>query len=894
MPLHKTAVLFIMVTALLGGKRDQVDRVMPPAVSALRVGVESIHMDGSLDDPAWQQAEYASDFIQRDPLEGKAATERTEFAVLYDDQYIYIGVKAYDSEPENIRSMLSRRDDDTPSDWVCVSLDSYNDHRTAFEFWLNPQGVKRDIRRYDDDNRDINWDAIWEGRATVHHDGWDAEFRIPFRELRFSNGENHSWGFQVYRHISRKNEDDYWAFWPKEESGWVRHYGRLNNLTNIPRQRRIYVAPYVTGQYAASELYVTPVDSAGYKIGQNLGADVKVGVTNNFTLDLTLNPDFGQVEADPAELNISAFETYFPEKRPFFVEGGNIYLYTLGTGDNPMSSNSMFYTRRIGRRPQHWPDYEDGYVDMPATTSILAAGKLSGKTGGGWSIGVMEAVTAEEHATVEFEDQSAIEETVEPLTNYFVARVQKDFREGKTTIGGIATATNRRLDEPYIETLHSDAYGSGFDFSHIFGKETYQFSTTIGVTDVQGTSDAILQTQLSPYRGFQRPGAPHLGVDSTATQLSGFAGNAVLSRIRGEHFRGAVGGWFYSPGFDANDIGFNRNVDNSVQFIWLQARENDPGKIIRRWNVNFNAWTSCTFAWLDEMTSLGGNINGGMTFMNYWSLFGGYNLNARGLNTAGLWGGPAMTADPSRSLWLFLESDSRKALSGSVNPGMGGVPGSGSYWRNLSGSLTWRPTNYFSLTASSSWNNMYDTWSTWGGYGPITDAQTGTEQYIMATLDRKTLSSTIRFDLTLSPTLTIQYYGNPLVTAGDYSEDKLVLEGEYQAEHFADRFHTFTEEETMFDPETDTYYYDYDGEGKRDGTANFELPNRDFNYKQFSSNLVVRWEYQTGSAIYLVWAQNLSDYLEIGDFNLGRDLRQLFKADAENVFLIKASYLLNI
>jgi len=888
MRLSGTIFILSFVTALTGAKLDRVDLEMPRSFDAFRIVTENIRIDGNLSDQAWKEVDFAADFVQRDPLEGETPTERTEFAVLYDDEYIYVGIKAYDSQPEDIRSILSRRDEETPSDWVHVSFDSYNDHRTAFEFWLNPQGIKRDVRRYDDENMDVNWDAIWEGRAAIQYDGWTAEFRIPLRELRFSNGDNQSWGLQVYRHISRKNEDDYWTYWSKGEGGWVRHYGRLINLDNIPRQRRIYFSPYTTGQYATASSYITPVHPESYNLSRNLGADLKVGLTNNFTLDLTLNPDFGQVEADPAELNISAFESYFPEKRPFFVEGSNIFQYSLGFGDNPMSGNSLFYTRRIGRSPQYSPDTEEGYVDIPMATTILGAGKLSGKTSSGWSIGLLDAVTAEEQATIEYADQSSTRETVEPFTNYFVSRVQKDFRNGKTNIGGIVTATNRRLEEGHLKYLHRDAYSAGFDISHIFADDTYQFSTTIGVSSVNGSREAILNTQLSSNHRFQRPGAPHLQVDSSATSLSGFAGNAILSKIKGENWRGALGSWFYSPGFNANDVGFNRNVDNSMQFIWLQYREDDPGKVIRRWRLNFNGWTGFTFAWLEEMTNIGGNFNGGLTFMNYWSVNGGINANGRGLNTVALWGGPAMAQDPSYNVWLSVNSDYRKALSAGTNGNMGIAPESGVQWRNTGARLTWRPTNYFALTASTRWSQMHDTWANWGGFGPITDEQTGVEHYIMATMDRNTLSTTLRFDLTLTPTLSIQYYGSPFVTAATFTEDKLVLEDHTRADRFDDRFHTFTAEEQDYDG--DPYTYDTDG----DGVTNFEIENRDFNYKQFNSNLVLRWEYQTGSAIYFVWSQNISESLDIGGFELAQDLRQLFKADSENFFLIKASYLLNI
>ncbi|MEE9465624.1 MAG: DUF5916 domain-containing protein, partial [Candidatus Neomarinimicrobiota bacterium] len=373
-------ITLISLSAVAGGRLDRADLELPRSIKALKL-TSSIHIDGMIDETAWEGANFTSNFVQRDPIEGDLPTELTEFAVLYDDEYIYVAINSYDSDPAGIRSILSRRDEETPSDWVHIAFDSYGDNLTAFEFWLNPLGVKRDVRRYNDEGHDVNWDAIWEGEATIHSEGWSAEFRIPLRELRFSSREDQSWGLQVYRHISRKNEDDYWTYWSKEEAGHVRHYGRLTNLTGIPRQRRIYVAPYTTGQYARSNDYVNEVDSKNYRLEPNLGVDMKFGVTNDLTLDVTLNPDFGQVEADPAELNLTEFETYYDEKRPFFVEGSNIFRFPLGFGG---TNQTLFYPRRIGRRPQR-NIYSSGVVDAPGATTILAAGKLSGKTAGGTS-----------------------------------------------------------------------------------------------------------------------------------------------------------------------------------------------------------------------------------------------------------------------------------------------------------------------------------------------------------------------------------------------------------------------------------------------------------------------------------------------------------------------------
>ncbi|MFC1760304.1 DUF5916 domain-containing protein, partial [Candidatus Neomarinimicrobiota bacterium] len=407
-------------------------------ISVKKLNGEKIYLDGRVDESAWVFTDNSSNFIQRNPIEGKPATELTSFSILYDDEHLYVAIKALTADNSKIKGILSRRDEDSPSDWLFVSIDSYNDNRTAFEFGLNPVGVKRDLRRFDDTNEDANWDANWEGKSSINKDGWYAEFKIPFRELRFDNADSKTWGIQVHRYIAENNEEDYWSFWPKEESGHVQHYGDLTGLTDIPKQRSVYLMPYVTSSFNRADFLKTPVHANSYDYNNNVGLDAKIGITNNLTFDLTVNPDFGQVEADPAELNLSAFESYFREKRPFFVEGSNIFNFNLGLGDNEHASNSLFYTRRIGRTPHHYTEDDNGYETNPSATRILSAGKISGKTSSGWSIGILDAITAKEKGSIKFEDNTpTLTETVEPLTNYFVSRVQKDFNEGSTTFGGI-------------------------------------------------------------------------------------------------------------------------------------------------------------------------------------------------------------------------------------------------------------------------------------------------------------------------------------------------------------------------------------------------------------------------------------------------------------------------
>ncbi len=854
-------------------------------IEVKKINGEEIQIDGKVDEPTWIFTDNSSDFIQRDPIEGEPVTESTSFSILYDDENLYVAIRALTDDNSTIKGILSRRDVESPSDWVFVSIDSYNDNRTAFEFGLNPVGVKRDLRRFDDTNRDDNWDAIWEGKTSVNNQGWYAEFKIPFRELRFDNNNSKTWGIQIHRYIAENNEDAYWAFWPKDENGYVQHYGDLTGLNGIPTQKRIYLMPYVTSSYTKADFLRNPVHPNSYNYGNNLGLDAKIGITNNLTFDLTINPDFGQVEADPAELNLSAFESYFREKRPFFVEGGNIFNFSLGLGDGDQSSNSLFYTRRIGRSPHHYASADNGYETNPTATRILSAGKISGKTSSGWSVGVLDAVTTKETGTIKFEgDTPTVTETVEPLTNYFVFRVQKDLREGKTTIGGIFTATNRNIEDNHLNYLHTKAYTGGIDFDHYIFDNKYEIEGTLAFTDVHGSTEAILETQTSSRHYFQRP-AKHLSIDSSATNLRGFSHKLAFSKIRGEHWRWALGEWAFSPEFEANDLGFNRQADSQIQFIWAQYREDNPGKHIRRYSTNFNIWNGSTFG--HENIGKGGNINGNLTLMNYWRIGSGIEINLPRYHTTATWGGPAIKTESMLNWWGHVSSDDRKAVNIALFASRGGN-GSESNWFRAGPNINWRPTQNFSISANIGYNQMHDSWAFWSDYEPLEDLQTGQLDYLMVEMDQKTISATIRLDLTLTPNLSIQYYGSPFITAGEYQNFKKLVNPD--SDTFSDRFLEYDKSAQIYNEQNEVWEIDYDN----DGITNYEISNLDFNYKQFNSNLVIRWEYKTGSALYLVWSQGVSDYIANGALNYSKDIKTLFKADIENIVLLKFSYLLNI
>lgn len=862
--------------------------VSEKVVMAERIGPDEIHLDGQLDDPAWQKADFRSDMLQRKPLDGVAASESTKFAILFDNDNLYVGIYAYDSAVEKIKGILTRRDEESPSDWVSVGLDSYNDKRTAFGFGLNPAGVKMDMRWFNDENQDYNWDAIWEGKTAIQSNGWSAEFKIPFRELRFSNDGSQTFGVQIYREISRLNEEDWWANWPQNESGFVRHFGTLQGLDNIPKQPRLYVAPYINSSVRKFEELVDETHPMDYNVGKNIGADIKVGLTNDMTLDVTINPDFGQVEADPAQLNLSAFESYFPEKRPFFVEGSNIFNYSLGFGDGDLQNLSLFYSRRIGRSPQNYPDFADSsnyHVEMPTKTDIRVAAKLSGKTQNGWSIGILNALTSPETAHLKSDISRNYNEMVEPMTNYFVSRIQRDFNEGRTVVGGILTATHRQLDgQPQLNWLRRDAYTGGIDLSHRFWNNRYFVEMALAGTNVLGSVEAIQSTQTSSIHYFQRtgPGSGYLRMDSSATSLKGIAQKIMVGKSGGGNWRYALGLIGYSPGFEANDLGYHRAVDNQFEFLWIGYRQNEASKYYASYGINFNQSISYTNG--GENLGSNYNSNGWYTFSNYWRINAGLNWSTTRYAVNLLRGGPRVFVDPAMNGWWTLQSDYRKDLMGGMN-GYSGLNFDGSNWRGISVFTTYRPLNNLTLDLSGDIDHSIDN-TTW--YDAQYDDQTGITEYVVARLNLRSLSTTLRIDLTLTPELTVQYYGSPFITSGNYTQHRIVVDAE--SHEFDSRYHQFVGSEIVWDESAGVYRIDHDS----DGVTNFSLNKNDFNYKQFNSNLVLRWEYRPGSTLFLVWSQGRTDFIEDGVFAVKDDMNTLFSKASDNIFLIKASYLFSL
>ena len=839
----------------------------PPVLNAAKLTGTPPQIDGSLDEDVWKQVPVATDFVQFLPDEGEPASERSEVRVLYGEDALYIAFRAFDANPSAIEGQLTRRDQESYSDWVHVAIDSYNDKRTAFQFGVNPKGVKQDTYRYNDTRRDPDWDAVWDVATSIDAHGWTAEFRIPYTQLRFAYTEKMTWGIQFTRDIARKKELAYWAPLSSQESGTVSKYGTLQGLEGIQSRWRLEVAPYSLGRLQRG---TGDPDNPFFRENDpfaTLGMDLKYGLTGNFTFDVTMNPDFGQVEADPARVNLTAFETFFPERRPFFVEGSNIFRLNIGDNDE------LFHSRRIGRAPRRQPDPQGGYFDIPEVTTIQVAEKLSGKTESGWTVGLLHASTARETADIITGSGDALDEIVEPATQYSLARLQKDFREGNSAVGVIATGVFRPTDQAEVLKTHTNAFTGGFDFHHRFWNDNFRFSGYALASHVAGSEDAIDQTQRAPVRYMHRPDADHLTYDPTRTSLSGLSASASFSKIGGSFWRYYAGFRTRTPGFEANDIGFMSRSDFLVSWAGIGYNHSLPTQSLRQWSMRWHNWRWQTYG--REPGSFGTRLTVSVEFPNYWLVSTSASYILGSLSVSMLRGGPTFQTEDSINGTLDITSDSRKKVQLELKFNTRFQPESESWSVNVSPMLSWRPASRAQASIGTSYSNSEND-KQW-----VTRIHKDVDHYIFSRIARQTVGLTGRFDFAFTPNLSLQLYAQPFVSSGRYSGFKQVADP--KGKRYTDRFDLLT---------TETVSRGYETDIDADGTPDL-IPNPDFNFKQFRSNVVLRWEYRLGSTLFVVWSQGRQHIDPIAEFNLGSDIGTLFDAPGENVFMIKLNYWLN-
>jgi hypothetical protein len=845
---------------------------------AARALPEGLKLDGHLNDPAWASAEAFGAFVQRDPNEGQPGSEPTEFRVLYTDDAIWIGIRASDARASEIAALLSRRDEWSPSDEVTVMIDSYRDRRTGFLFSVNAAGVKRDAYLYNDYDRDDRWDAVWDAKVSIDDQGWSAEFRIPLSQIRFAGAERQAFGFNVSRRLNRLNETQFWRLIPRHASGFVSLFGDLTEIDGIKPPRQIEVLPYS----AASSASRRPVPGNPFETGSarraNLGGDLKIGISSSLTLTATINPDFGQVEADPAVVNLSAFETFYDERRPFFTEGLDLFRFRIADGDGDGSREELFYTRRIGRAPQGSADPRGGFAQPIDRTTILSAAKLTGKSRNGWSVGVLGALTDREEARVIDAAGQPFVDPVEPATFYGVARVERALRNGQTVVGAFGTTVERSLP-PALQFLHASAHTGGVNWTHRFKDNNYQLSGRVAASRVAGPPQALVLTQQSSARYFQRPDAEHVELDSSRTSLAGYTVAMNGGKTAG-NWRWAVGFDARSPGFEVNDIGYQREADRIGQHVWINRRWLTPGRVFRRFNLNLNQWQGWTFG--GERRFTGGNVNANYQLRNYLSGWLGLNRSFGGLSTTALRGGPAIRRPGDLNGWFGMETDGRRAFHGGINGWFNREDEQASRSFGVGTWLSWRPAPNIDLTVSPSVNKNRDRWQFLQASVAL-----GASQYLFGELDQTTTSLTFRSNLTFTPTLSLQLYAQPFVSSGRYLGFKRVVAP--RAARFADRFDRFDADRLTRDA-SGAALIDLD----RDGDTDLSLANPDFTVLAFRSNVVLRWEYLLGSTLFLVWQHGRSGFEADGRFRLGSRLGDLFRSAPENVLLVKANYWLSL
>jgi Domain of unknown function (DUF5916)/Carbohydrate family 9 binding domain-like len=824
---------------------------LPPRVDAVAIpdGPSAMRVNGEPSDELWARANAVDAFVQRDPEEGGKPSQRTEFRVAYDSTTLFVKVHAFDTEPSHVHGYLTRRDADSPSDWIRVFVDSYYDRRTAYEFAVNPVGVKQDRYWYNDNSRDDSWDAVWDVKVSTDESGWTADFRIPFSQLRFNPTASNTFGFAVSRTIARLNETSTWPLLARSANGYVSSFGDLGGLSMNAAPKRMEFQPYTVASLTKQPTGGNPLLKGAAPDG-SFGLDLKYALTPGLTLTSTFNPDFGQVEADPAVVNLSAFETFFSERRPFFVEGSGIFKFGLDCSE----CNGLFYSRRVGRAPHGTDDLPSGdgvFTDIPAQTTILGATKLTGRVGK-FSIGVMQAVQKEEFATV-LDGTKRFSQSVEPLTSYTVGRVRREFAN-QSSIGGIFTATNRQLGG--LTFLPASAYSGGIDWDWRF-KSFYSLAGNVVGSSVRGDAEAIDIVQESSRHYFQRPDADSFSLDPTRTSLTGTAARIAISKIGGQRVRFNSNFTTKSPGLDVNELGFFRRADITSTGNWLQIRSDVPNRVFRNRNINFNYFSSWNYD--GDRLELGWNVNANGTFVNNWEMGGGYGGNEAGWDDRLTRGGPIGRTNRGQVGWFWLNTDSRRRVVLNMFTGAGG-DGLGSSFRDFDPDVTLRPTTALSITTGVqvSLNSRDSQW-----VSNVTDTKA---HYVFAHLDQTTVALTERLNYTMGPNLSLQLYAQPFVSGGDYVGFKELVDGREPV--YARRFSPLANAASL-------------------------VGDPDFNVKSFRTTNVLRWEYKPGSTLFVVWQQARENDVVPGGFRLGRDLRGIFGVAPRNVFLVKLSYWLN-
>jgi len=841
----------------------------------IRVAEGAIRLDGRLDDRAWEQAAAVSDFTQKEPVEGAAPTERMEVRFAYDDDAVYVGARMYSSNPSTIQAPLGRRDNlGAQAEQFFVSLDTYQDRRTAYTFGVSASGVRLDRYhpRDDEESADAGFDPVWEARTAIDEQGWTAELWIPFAQLRFIDRVDQVWGLNIARFTPTLDEEDYWVVVPRTQRAWASRFGVLEGIQGVRPSKRIELLPVVVGSTTlnGNRDLRNPFDDGRTMLGR-VGADFKMGLGPSLTLEATFNPDFGQVEADPAEVNLTAFATRFPERRPFFTEGAR-----LMTTPN---QSKFFYSRRIGARPVG-PASGD-YVDYPDTATIIAAGKITGRLPSRTSIGILGAVTSAETArTAPAAGSPLTKIRVSPSVTYGVGRVQQEFGQLGSTVSAQVAMLHRNVDagDPLADLLARNAITYGADTLLRFKGGEYELVWAGLGTFVSGDAKAIENIQRAPEHYMQRPDKSYGLLDPSRTSLSGYSQTMTFTRISGRHWLFGVSSIYDTVAFEGNQVGQMNGADGIQPSVNVTYRETRPGRVFRNYSIRLSQQNEWNHGWNRQTGTVGSTVN--LTWLNFWTSSVSVTRLFRGEDARLTRGGPLMGIPRG---WNFSASFGNSVTAQTRWTGSAGATRNelGGKTRRASGSFSFRPGPRWQLSIAPSYERLIDAQqyvSTLGGGRP----ETFGSRYVFAYIERSTFSSEFRMGFTLKPDVNVDVYAEPFAASGRYYDY-----GELLAPGSLQRITYGTSGTTL---EID----DKNARTVRAQSSVFALPNRDFNVRSFQSNVVLRWEWRPGSTMYVVWQQNRDAREAIGSRVDLADMFRSIRAAGSNIFLVKTSFWLPV
>ncbi len=880
--------------------RDRAVRPTPVAEPGVRRG--DIRIDGLIEEPAWQDAPLITDFVASEPLEGAPPGEQTEVRMLLDADAIWVAARLFESDPDDVRGLLLRRDQRGAFfDWFGVSLDPNHDRRSGYAFRVNAAGVQQDLYMFDDSGEDTDWNAVWESAVTVDSAGWNVEIRIPLSQIRYESRPGpQTWGVNFHRRRVVAGELSHFSMESRRVSGLVSQFGTLANVRVPGSIRRVEARPYVLSSYHQGPADPQDPFFDGGAAGAGMGADFRLGLGSAFTLDATVNPDFGQVEADPAEINLTAFETFYEERRPFFVEDAQVFDFGLSGG-----RNQLLYSRRVGRSPHGGGPGDALATDIPGAATILGAAKLTGRTTGGLSLGALAAVTQAEYGRAAVPGTGVTERfLVEPRTELAALSAFQDFNQGRSKVGGLATVLHRGLPESgELGTLVDQAYSAGVRVEHQWDERRWQLNGFFAGSHVRGDPEAMLAVQRSSNHYFQRPDGTRAALDSTATSLTGAEWRLQLDRQNTRHWTGAVWLAQVTDGFEINDLGFSNSRERLDGGFRIGYREIDPGRLFREYGITLDSYHNFSHEALDDAGSWDSwrsaytngqlNLEGSFTLLSQHGGRVGVSWRPDRFSRTATRGGPVML-EPGGVEWrVSVNSDRRRDVS--VNAGANvtrGARGSGNQVSvNTSASL--RPSSALSIQLRPSYAVRTDRAQYVTATSTLPYEATYGRRYFFGDIDRKTLTLETRVDYTFSPTLTLQLYAQGLLSSGDYLRYKqLATPGAFDFVRFGEGSAVDAggivscRGGSICRDAAGTQHVDLDG----DGAVDFTFGDRDFNVRSLLGNAVLRWEYRPGSTLFLVWQRQQQGRVGVGDFDFSRDLDALWGIPADNRFIVKANF----